>query len=463
MTPTRWPYALGVVWPAVAAAIGAQPGDPTSQHLRDDMRRLLERVETLERQRDADKARIADLEHRLADLERAPAAPSGPDATPPPGAQTPAIPPPPTAPGALGLTWSGGAPNALNPEITVFIDAGASVSSRGSNNALNRFNLREVEIDLRSAVSPSADGVLIIAIGEEIDQDVFGDVTIDTAVDVEEGYINFHSLPHDLSLKVGKFRNVFGRNNLLHTHDLPQVTRPLAVDAFLGPEGLMTTGASLSWLVPNPWDKYIEATLDVVNADGGDESPILADPNAENPAIVAHVKFFDDVGDTASLELGGTYLFGRASADADSDANVFGFDLTYHWVDPDPSRFKSILLQGEAFWAANDVDRGFAGIRRDHTFGVYGFAQYQLHRDWYVGLRGDYTEFPGDAHRGAGDADVAFSPYITWYINEFLRVRLEYQRRRFEMFGRSGDEDAVFLQFTSVIGAHPPHPYWVNR
>jgi len=351
----------------------------------------------------------------------------------------------------------------MNPQTTIFFDAGSSVSSRGGNKALNRFNFREAELDFRAAISPSVDGVMILTLEEDIAQDINGNINTDRNVDIEEGYINFHSLPHDLSLKFGKFRNVFGVNNTLHTHDLPQVDRPLAVRSFLGPEGLLTTGASLSWLVPNPWDKYIETTVQVVNSDGGDESPILGGPNADNPAVVWHVKFFDDLTETSSLEIGGSYLFGSTSQNSDFDANLFGLDLTYQWVDPDPSTFHSMVLQSELFWARNDIDRGTFRSKRNTSFGAYAFGQYQLNRDWYAGLRADYTEFPNSESRGTGDSDVALSPYVTWYISEFLRARLEYQHRWFDDHRRSASEDVVFLQFTGVIGAHPPHPYWVHR
>ena len=357
--------------------------------------------------------------------------------------------------------------NLYNPATTVFFDLGASVSSRGENRALNRFNFREGELDLRAAVSPAADGVMIITLGEEIDQKANGDVDIGSRnVDIEEGYINFHTLPYDLALKIGQFRPTFGRNNQLHTHDLPQVDRPLAVQNFLGPEGFASTGASLSWLVPNPWDKYIELTTEVINSDAGEEAPVFGGPNADNPAVVAHIKYFDDLTPTSSIDLGASYLFARSGRGSSSQSSVIGLDAAYTWTDPDPSKFRSLLLQAETFWAQNDVHRGLAGLldaERNTSFGAYAFGQYQLSRDWYTGIRFDYSDFPDSEARGPNDSDFAISPYLTWYESEFLRLRLEYQHRFFELDHEDGDEDALFLQFTFVVGAHPPHPYWVHR
>ena len=463
-----WPRSLGcavlLVCIGTVSVARAQTDQPAPKDITKLLEKLSERIDALESRHEADQRHIAELEKRLERVEH-------PQSEEQHQQEIEEIkeavkselsePPEPT--GVFDTASGFGVSNDLNPPITVFFDGGGSVSSRGSNKALNRFNLREVELDLRAAISPSADGVAILTLEEDIGQNIFGDVDISRNVDIEEAYINFHSLPHDLSLKFGKFRNLFGINNVLHTHDLPQVDRPLALQNFLGPEGLLTVGASLSWLVPNPWDKYVEATVQVVNADGGEESPILGGPNADNPAVVGHVKFFDDLTDTSSIELGSSYLFGSTSSASDFDANMFGLDLTYHWTDPDPSKFRSWLLQSELFWAQNDLDRGGFASSRNSSFGAYALAQSQLNRDWYAGIRADYSDFPNSAARGAGDYDVALSPYLTWYISEFLRARLEFQHRWQDRVRGSSSEDVVFLQFTGVIGAHPPHPYWVNR
>ncbi len=455
---------LCAVWWVGILPTAATAEPPPKEDLSALLQQLTRRIDELEKQHRQDQQRIETLEQRLTELEHAAEHERIEPQTPPAETPPPAAVPPPTTSTPAWLSLSGmGTGNELNPAITVFLDGGGSLSSRGENKALNRFNLREVELDLRAAISPAADGVLILTAEENIEQDRSGRVDISRDVDIEEGYIFFHSLPHDLSLKLGKFRNAFGRNNVLHTHDLPQVTRPLAVTNFLGPEGLLTTGASLSWLVPNPWDQYLQLTVEVVNDDGGEESPLLGGANADNPAVVGHLRYFRDLTETSTLEVGGSYLFSRTGERSDFDANLFGLDLTYQWIDPDPSRFRSLVLQSELFWAQNDVDRGPFRSGRNDSFGMYAFAQYQLSQNHYVGLRADYSEFPNSTVRSTRDADFALSPYLTWYFSEFLRARLEYQHRWFDRNHGPDDEDAVLLQFTGVVGAHPPHPYWVHR
>ena len=424
-------------------AISAEAEEPSVATLMENVKHLAERVEEMERSRTEDQRRIRELEEQLetdhyadeadeASVVEAEATDSESGA-------------------AIGQG------NLLNPAITAFLDMGGSWSGDKDNKARNRFTLREAELDFRAAVAPRADGVLVIAIGEEI-KDPFGDVETDWEFEVEEGYLDVHTLPWDLALKAGKFRASFGRNNLLHTHDLAQVTRPLAVQAFLGPEGLATVGASLSWLVPNPWDRYVELAAQVVNADGGSESPILIGPGADNPAVLSHLKLFQDVGDTGSLELGTSFLYSRASGGRD-DGYTVGADVTYMWRDPAAADFRSLLFQGELFWSNSDFDNG----NSDDYWGGYVFGQYQFAQNWYAGIRYDYTDFPDLEVRRQTGSDWAISPYVTWYLFEALRLRLEYQHLDRDHVDRNDTEDAILLGLTFYIGAHPPHPYWVNR
>ncbi|MCI0619294.1 hypothetical protein L0244_40505, partial [bacterium] len=138
-------------------------------------------------------------------------------------------------------------PGALNPAIAV---VGNFVGRSDDQDVFNedgapvgdRLNLREAEIDMRVAVDPYADGVLITALESETPGEF--------EVGVEEGYVNIKKLPFQeqpplgLKLKVGRFRPAFGKINVLHTHDLPQSFRPLPVTEFLGEEGYIGNGVS---------------------------------------------------------------------------------------------------------------------------------------------------------------------------------------------------------------------------
>jgi hypothetical protein len=445
----RRALALGAALAVCCIGFEATPAEileASFADLNETVRHLARRIEEMERERAEDQRRIRELEEKL---EMVRSAEETDEVTPD------------LEPAGAGTFGGGffGQGNLLNPAITAFFDMGGSVSTMGDNEAHDRFNLREVELDFRAAVSPKADGVLIVALEEEIEREA-GETEIHHHFQVEEAFLDYHSLTEDLGLKFGKFRNTFGRNNLLHTHDLPQISRPLAVGAFLGPEGLATLGASLSWIVPNPWDRYLELTTDLVNADGGEESPILGGPNANNPAVLGHLKLFEDIGETGSLEIGASYLWGRTGRHDDSTGLLLGLDATYLWQDPERPDSRSLLLQGEFFWSDTDFDDGISPVMHHHRKGGYAFLQYQPAQNWYTGLRFDYTEFPNRTRR---DSDWGISPYVSWYVNEALRLRLEYQHHSVEEGGMRDEEAALMLGATFFIGAHPPHPYWVNR
>jgi hypothetical protein len=129
------------------------------------------------------------------------------------------------------------------------------------------------------------------------------------------------------------------------------------------------------------------------------------------------------------------------------------------WRDPAAADFRSLLLQGELFWTNGDFEDG----KGSDYWGAYVFSQYQFAQSWYLGLRLDYTDLPNVDARGSDDFDYGISSYFTWYLAEALRLRLEYQHLEREAQSRDDSEDAILLGLTFFIGAHPPHPYWVNR
>ena len=46
---------------------------------------------------------------------------------------------------------------------------------------------------------------------------------------------------------------------------MPWVDRPNVIRKFFGEEGLNDGGGEISWLVPNPWDNYMQLTFDLQN------------------------------------------------------------------------------------------------------------------------------------------------------------------------------------------------------
>ena len=101
------------------------------------------------------------------------------------------------------------------------------------------FQLPEAELAFQAAVDPFSRADFFMSAGEE-------------GFDLEEGYLTWLALPGGGQAKVGKFRADLGKFNRTHPPETPFADRPLAAEAFLGEEGLTTTGLSASVLIPNP-------------------------------------------------------------------------------------------------------------------------------------------------------------------------------------------------------------------
>lgn len=348
-------------------------------------------------------------------------------------------------------------PANFNPSIAVVTDFLGTWSNARANDAYNRYDVREAELDFRAAVDPRADAVVVLAFARDVENPVFPEPDApsgpESSVEVEEAYLLLHDFGiSNLTAKLGRYHLRFGRQNLLHLHDLPTSDPSFVNQAFLAPEALSDAGLSLSYLVPNPWDQYFEVDFELISGEGaGAESPTLqGDLTADSPAFNTHLLWNTDLASGWNLELGGSWLHGHADPDNARDVDLVGTDLTLIRTDPSGG-FNNLLLQGELIYGSVDQPDDTTS----NAWGAYVLAQQQFNKDWYAGVRFDWTEDPGDA----GAEAWGVSPYASWYWSEFLRFRLGYQHRD----GDVPDADVVALQVTWIFGAHPPHPYWSMR
>ncbi|MBI2192664.1 MAG: hypothetical protein HYU36_11840 [Planctomycetes bacterium] len=430
---------MGLTGPVAAEQSGVE------SELRMEIQELRQSLEAMRR---AYEARIGELERRIEAMQSVPrgdaaaaeaealrrAAAAEAAETPERGAET------------LARAQTGPiSQNAFNPRITVFGDLLGRADDRPAtndegNDVSDRIGLREVELDLRADVDPYAKGVLILALEEE-DPNVF-----DPAI--EEGYVTFETLPWNLHAKAGRFRTSFGQINKLHQHDLPQVDYPLPVRAFLGEEGDNQTGLAVSVLAPSLLGHVIEVEFQALN---GESETILAGDTSAFPAFLGHLKCFRDLAESQFVELGASHLFGYTDEENELASRLSGLDFLYKWKPLERGEYRSFVLQGEVFYL--DRQRPDTDL---HSLGAYAYAQVQAARRWYLGIRGDVTEFPDDAEHDAWSA----SAYVSYYTTEFLRLRLGFQHLEDD---QDGPLDTLFLQLTFVFGAHPTEPYWVNR
>jgi hypothetical protein len=442
------------VGPAPAAPPATRPADTD-----DRIRRLEQRLLDLERSRQADQQEIARLRSQL-DTRPAATAPAAPARDTVEKATEDALRRIEAARGAGEGPLSLGRPGGhFNPRVAVVIDTVGSFAPGSSrrNDAYNRFDIREVELDLRATIEPRVDGVLIFTLERDVENPPFPEAGgeapsgPDTGVNLEEGYAFLHDFGvPDLTAKVGRFYVRFGRQNLLHPHDLLTVDSPLANQAFLAPEALGDAGISLAYRIPSRFvaGQHVEVIGELLSGEGaGSESPTLAgDLTVDSPAVNLHALWNLHVARDWNLELGGSFLSGHAGADNGRDVRLYGIDATLVRTGP-AGRFNDTLLQAELFYG--DVDQ--AGGSTEHAFGTYALVQQQLARQWAAGLRLDWTQDPNDDDRERW----AINPFVTWSWSEFVRWRLQYQHRG----GDGPSEDVLYLQATFTFGAHPAHDH----
>jgi hypothetical protein len=340
----------------------------------------------------------------------------------------------------------------INPNITIVSDFVGNISTRSSNQARNRFDLRAVELDLRAAVHPMADGVFIAPFAREIDDPLFFDPAIDqegpeTAVEIEEAYLHLHDFGvPNLAAKLGRFHLRFGRQNLLHAHDWPTVDNNFVNQSFLSAEALADAGLSVNYQIPLQ-QGHIDLIGEIISGEGGESPTLNNDASVQSPALNLHALWNRNLNPQWNLELGASFLTARHDNSSSLSTNLFGLDITLIHHDRSGG-FNNKLLQAEMIYGITET----SPTEKQQAFGAYILGQQQLHKDWYAGLRLDWTQDALDDTKEI----YGISPYVTWFWSEYLRFRLEYQHRQ----GDVPDENTVYFQAIWIFGAHPRHSYW---
>lgn len=360
-------------------------------------------------------------------------------------------------------------PSALNPKISVAADFVAQAGP-GPDNDLS---MREVEVAVQSEVDPNTRA------------DVFFALHDGESFELEEGYITLLALPFGLQARGGKFLANFGRLNIVHNHELPQVDRPLVLVDFLGEHGVNSTGAELS-RVFTPMGVYAELSYAFLEAlgeegHGHDDAPATtvitddngnpvtveiagpdepADPNGKlrDFAQVARLRLFRELSSATNVELG---LSGaHYEPEGAEHTTLGGVDLTVRWKPLREGLYRSLVWRTEAIRSRRRHPAEFdpAGTllngREEFTrSGAYSYVEWQPARTWRIGVRGDYVESPEGL---SSDITRAVAPYVTIHTSEFNRYRLQY---RYRDLPAGGHDHAGFLQWTVVLGPHGAHPY----
>jgi hypothetical protein len=322
----------------------------------------------------------------------------------------------------------------MNPNIAVTGDFLWSINHNKNRDGGSPFNLRELGVEFQSNIDPWSSAKVALGVVNEDGEFKAG---------IEEAYINYHKMPFGTKLRAGQFFIPFGKDNELHQHSRPYSDVPNVVENFLEPGNLPGTGVMLSALLPTG-NVYTEAMAAVIN---DQSSRSFSEGSSGKPLYFGRLRSFLDINDSSNIELGYSHLRGFNNADATRLSQIHGIDATYRWRPVDRGKYNSLLLRGEYLWSKrNNVDRIV------NSKGYYGLAQYQLNRNWYLGGRYDYSEFPNlvNAHENA------YGLFVTYFPTEFAYYRLHYKdtRRNYAPNYRQ-----LMFQVNFMIGPHGAHSF----
>lgn len=360
---------------------------------------------------------------------------------------------------------------ALNPEISVLGDVGYWWSE--SPEIQDRFVLQGLELAFQATLDPYTRFKAFLAAHqeppllahdhehdhEEGEEEQGHEHTEHVSIGVEEIYIEWVALPLNTGLRVGQFRQQFGTLNRWHPHSLPSVDIPFALRNLFGHDGLIGLGIGLDWQLPGLFATTSTLTFEVTNADN---PTAFAGADFNDPAVMLRWAPFFDLGPDAYFEIGLTGMIGPNGETESSDTTLGSIEFNYIWEPVSRSKYRSIEIRGQ--YIHSDYETETESFR---TCSFYTYLSWKFARRWIVGVRYDNAGVPNPHvlphHNDLPDdpREEAWSPYLTFWQSEFVRLRAQYQHasRDFEWEYGPKSDNRLFLQVTFAAGPHKHEAY----
>jgi uncharacterized protein (UPF0335 family) len=328
------------------------------------------------------------------------------------------------------------APAALNHAIGLVIDATAEHRDKAGGD----FNFRAAELGISASIDPYARAYAFFTGSRD-------------EFEVEEAAMVTTSLPWNLQLRGGRFFADFGRLAKFHPHEYAFVNTPLSLERIVGGES-KADGVELSYLFPTPF--FLRATAGGYNKLGA-ENERLDDTKSRawsRFTYLGRLHTYFDLADNHSIELGTSLAYTPSIRIPEEphggSRTLTGLDVTYRYQPLGSTLYQGFTLGGELFGNSERVERE-SGFRRMFAPGGYVYGEAKINREWAAGFL--YDNAPSLA--SPGKKTIGYSPFITWYLSEFNRLRFQYSylddKVREE---RSERGHQFFLQWTTVLGSH---------
>ncbi len=367
----------------------------------------------------------------------------------------------------------------LMMDINAAVDMVGQWDKNKPRTTANSFDIREAEFGFNAAVDQVMRGTLLIAAHNEDGKYFF---------EIHEAKAQFPFLFKNVSATVGRMFLDQGRLNRIHRHDRPFTQAPIVHRKLMGEEANQDTGAELSILLP--WMKINqELVLGATNGRVWGHSHNEGPPK-NNPMFYAHLKNFYYIGNNWGTQFGFTGIRYEPDQNTKTVRNQYGIDIVLKW---NRSFLRSFMFMAE-FWL-RETEFPYERLKNnkpemDRQYGYYAFADYQYHQQWHVGFRYDYfsvTSLRDKYGYRAPNAEIAYTPQITYKPSEFSFIRASFERRFTKDFTIESNkidfrpvEDQLrdfyqnqganktsptvvsyqfYIQCTFILGSHPPHVY----
>jgi len=226
----------------------------------------------------------------------------------------------------------------------------------------------------------------------------------------------------------------------------------LSLERTVGGES-QADGAELSYLFPTPF--FLRGTVGGYNKIGADND--LVD-NTKSRAwsrftYLSRLQTYFDLSDNHSIELGSSLAFTpsvRIPSDQGGYRALSGVDVTYRYQPLGSTLYQGFTLAGEFFGNSQRFEQG-SGARRMFAPAGYVYGEAKINREWAAGFL--YDNAPSVS--SPGKKTVGYSPFLTWNLSEFNRLRLQYSYFDDSVADdKSNRGSQFFLQWTTVLGSH---------
>jgi hypothetical protein len=351
----------------------------------------------------------------------------------------------------------------FNPAIGVVGETIFSYDTKPSNATGNQepggydVQQRSLELNISASVDPFFKGYTVINASAD-------SATGDANLGVEEAALVSTSLPWNLTLTAGMFFGEFGRLADVHDHELPFVNRPLVLDQYIGGES-KTEGVQANWLFPT--EHYISLTGGVGTQFGQDPNDPGSYRNFNELNFWGRLSTYFDLSPNWQMEggvsglwnpktdnLGGLLVQPNGDILKEKERRLAGADIKFSYVPLTDNQFRRFdwgteilysdnrYLEAPAFGSVFDENVG--------SLGLYSYVNYKWSRQLSAGLLFDWVQ---DDQNSSGQT-YAYSPFITLALSHWNQMRLQYTHTAPNAATGEPVSDAVYLQWTWIIGSH---------